>query len=140
MCQSFCLQQGVSASGPGGVSAHLPLGRHPPRQTPPGQTPPGQTPPGTHLPWADTPWADSPLPSACWDTHTPLPSAYWDTHTPCPVYAGIRSTSGRYASHWNAIFFNLNFKYNLRIRYGQFVKQMFSFKRISKVWKEVQVW
>ena len=38
-----------------------------------------------------TPWADTPLPSLC-----------WDTHTPCAVHAGIRSTSGQYASYWNA--------------------------------------
>ena len=45
--------------------------------------------------WADTPRQTPPghpplLPSACWDT------------PPCTVHAGIRSTSGRYASHWNA--------------------------------------
>ena len=65
-----------------------------------GLPPPGQTPQ-----WADTtlgrqppeqtpPWADTPLPSAC-----------WDTHPPCPVHAGIQSTSGRYASYWNAFLF-----------------------------------
>ena len=52
-------------------------------------------------------------PIACWDT-TPLgrhhppgqthPSA---RHPPFAVHAGIRSTSGRYASHWNAILFNI---------------------------------
>ena len=49
--------------------------------TPPGQTPPAQ----------------------CMLGYTPLPSACWDT-PPCTVHAGIRSTSGRYASHWNAFF------------------------------------
>ena len=67
------------------------------------------------------PPADTPLPSAYWDTHPPgrhhtgqtpsfpvhagipTPSACWDT-PPCAVHAGIRSTSGRYASHWNAYF------------------------------------
>ena len=39
--------------------------------------------PHTH-PWTDTPRADSP---------------------PCAVHAGIRSTSGRYVSYWNAILF-----------------------------------
>ena len=33
--------------------------------------------------------------------HNPLPSACWDT-PPGTVYAGIWSTSGRYASYWNA--------------------------------------
>ena len=61
--------------------------------TPRGQTPPGQTTPladNPSLP-VDNPWADTPVPSACYDTH-PLRA----------VHAGIRSTSGRYASHWNA--------------------------------------
>ena len=35
--------------------------------------------------WADTPWAGT----------------FPDRHP--PVHAGIRSTSGRYASYWNAI-------------------------------------
>ena len=76
----------------------------------------------TH-PWADTPSGRHPLlgrhtpvgrhhppPSACWDTH-PLPSACWDTPP------GIRSTSGRYASHWNAFLFQFNLmpKSNLSI-------------------------
>ena len=39
-----------------------------------------------HRGWS--PWADTPL------GQTP----------PCTVHAGIRSTSGRYASHWNAYF------------------------------------
>ena len=43
----------------------------------------------------------NPLPSACWDKHH-LPSACWDTPPPGTVYAGIWSTSGRYASYWNA--------------------------------------
>ena len=86
---------------------------HPQADTPPRQTHPGQTPP---------------LPSACWDTHTPgqtpPPNACWDTppvaqcmlaytpstqcilgYTPRAVHAGIRSTSGRYASYWNAYLF-----------------------------------
>ena len=36
---------------------------------------------------------------------TPLASTCWDTHTPYPVHAGIPSTRGRYASHWNAFLF-----------------------------------
>ena len=66
-------------------SIRHPLGRHPlPRQTHP---PPGQTPPplGRH----------------------PLPQAYTPGKTPSyAVHAGIWSTSGRYASYWNAIFFS----------------------------------
>ena len=50
-----------------------------------GYTPPGTPPPGRH------PLGRHPLPSACWDT-PPLRIA-------C---CGIRSTSWRYASHWNA--------------------------------------
>ena len=77
-------------------SVHREEGIHPPRQTPPkadthtpGQTPPGQT----HPTWADTP---------TWAVHAGI-------HTPaCAVYAGIRSTSGRYASHWNAFLLSLN--------------------------------
>ena len=37
---------------------------------------------------------------------------------PCPVHGGIRSTSGRYASYWNAFLFMLNnlFKYPCRFK------------------------
>ena len=52
----------------------MPPGRHTRAHTPPGQTPP---------------WADTPL-----DRHP--------THIPCVLHAGIRSTNGWYASHWNA--------------------------------------
>ena len=45
-------------------------------------------------PRADIPWADTPV-----GRHPP-------GQTP-PVHAGIRSTSGRYASHWNAFLFYL---------------------------------
>ena len=34
----------------------------------------------------------------------PRPEAH-TPHPPCPVHAGIRLTSGRYASHWNAFLF-----------------------------------
>ena len=55
---------------------------------PPGQTPPGQT----HPPWADT----SPL-----GRHiTP-----GQTHHLWAVHAGTQSTSGWYASYWNAFSF-----------------------------------
>ena len=61
--------------------------RHPPRQTPLGRYPP---------------WADTPLPSACWDTHPPAQCMLGYPPKPSGYY-GIRSTSGRYASHWNAM-------------------------------------
>ena len=103
-----------------GVSAPLHTGIHTPHthpspgpeaDTPLGKHPPGQTPPLQTAPWADTPGRlplgrhppgqIPPLPSACWDTH--LHPVHAGIHTPpCAVHAGIRSTSGRYASHWNS--------------------------------------
>ena len=82
ICQSFCSQEGVSASVHAGI------------HTPPGQTSPGQTPPRQIPPWEDTPWQTPPTLSACWDT--PLPSTCWDRHGYC---------CGRYASYWNAFLF-----------------------------------
>ena len=73
---------GVSLSTGGGGGRHPP-GRHPLGRHPPGRHPPGQTPPG------QTPPRQTP---------------------PCPVHAGIRSTSGRYASHWNAFLLNCLFQ------------------------------
>ena len=61
-------------------------------------------------------------PIACWDTPPsladtpPLPLPSWaDTpqvDTPSAVHAGIWSTSGRYASHWNAILCLYIFQYS----------------------------
>ena len=100
-----CLLTGeVSASGPGGVSASGPGEGYLPLVPWGVSATPSQTPSRQASPWADTPGQTPPLPSAFWDTH-PLPSACWDAHTPCPVHAGIRSTSRRYASHWNAFLF-----------------------------------
>ena len=65
-------------------------------------------------------------PIACWDTHNPprpeadtlLLGPEADTPSrhppgqqtqPCTVHGGIRSTSGRYASHWNAFVFICKF-------------------------------
>ena len=99
------------STGGGGLSAPLHAGIHPqtrgrhppgpeadtpwadiPQQIPPGRHPPGRHPlplgrhhPGRH-PQADTPLGRRPL----------------GRHSPCALHAGIRSTSGRYASHWNA--------------------------------------
>ena len=74
----------------GGVSAPLyaeihPLGRHPP---PSGQTPPRPVHTGIH---------------------TPCP-VHAGIHPPCAVHARIRSTSKRYASHWNAFLFGIAFR------------------------------
>ena len=71
-----------------GYHTHTPRTRHPPEQThpPSEQTPPRADTPQTRHP----PGADFPPPS---DQAPPLRSACWE----------IRSTSGRYASYWNAI-------------------------------------
>ena len=53
-----------------------------------------QTPPWADTPWAETPWVNTPL-----DRHPHR------QRPPCSVHSGIRSTSGRYASHWNAFLF-----------------------------------
>ena len=50
-------------------------------------------------------------PIACWDTplardQRQTPPSWADA--PCKVHAGIRSTSGRYASHWNVFLLNLD--------------------------------
>ena len=81
----FCLwsQRGVSATHPR-ADTHTPV-----------QTPPG---PGRQPPWADTPWTVH-----AW-IHTPPWAMHAGIH-PCLVHAGIRSTSRRYASHWNAFLF-----------------------------------
>ena len=82
---------------------------------------PGQTPPWTDTLLVRHPQADIP------PGRHPLGSACWDTHTPCPVLAGIRSTSGRYASHWDAFLFKTNccLKLSLPIlsrRQSQYIK------------------
>ena len=74
----------VSVCPQGGCLPHCMLG-YPPG--PEADTPLGRHPPGRH-PRVDTPQADTPQA----DT---LPA----------VHAGIRSTSRRYASHWNAFLF-----------------------------------
>ena len=82
------------------------LGRHLPRQTPPpsGRRPPRQTPRGRHYPPHRHPLGQRP------PGQTP-PS--------CTVHAGIRSTSGWYASHWNAFLFwvGLTSQYPLWLNY-----------------------
>ena len=73
--------------------ADTPMGRHPPGQTPLGRHPPGQTLSGRHLTWADTPVGRHP-PRQTPGRHPP-------GQTPPPSRHG--TTSGRYASYWNAI-------------------------------------
>ena len=64
--------------------------------------------------------------TACWDAppgQTP----------PCAVHAGIRSTSGRYASYWNAILLRMHFdgklfvhvEANLRFRLLRFYQSCY---------------
>ena len=113
---SVCPQGGVCLWG---ECLPHPLGRHPPGQTPLGQTPPWQTPLGRHPP-GQTPFPGQTPPGQTSPRqtppcpvhagiHTPMSSACWDT-PPCPVHAGIWSTSGRYASHWDAFLFQEGFK------------------------------
>ena len=44
--------------------------------------------------------------------HTPRADIPPGQTSPCAVHAGIRSTSGRYASYWNAFFFRFIFRPN----------------------------
>ena len=84
-----------------------------------------QTPPLSRQPRADSPWADIPLlPSACWDTppcqcilrYTPPAQCMLGYPPPCTVHAGIRSTSGRYASYWNAYLLEKKIPFNTKER------------------------
>ena len=85
-----------------------PLGQTPPRSdTPPGQTPPqvrhplSRHPPKQTPPWEQTPGLSTPSPGT---KYTPP-----GLSTPAPEGdSGIRSTSGRYASFWNAFLFVLS--------------------------------
>ena len=72
--------------------AGTPLGRY--TSSPPGQVPPRQV-----HPLAGTPPRQVHPPG---QIHTP------QAGTPPMVHAGIRSTSGRYASYWNAFLLSLN--------------------------------
>ena len=85
-----------------------------PRGGVPGQVPP---PPGRYTPQAGTPRAGTPpgryAPPGRYTPRQvhPLLGRYPPAGTPqagtlpATVHAGIRSTSGRYASHWNAFLF-----------------------------------
>ena len=76
------------------------LGRYSPRagSPPPGQVaPPGRYPPGRYIPRAGTPpWAATPP-----GNYTPRAT------TSLAMHAGIRSTSERYASYWNAFLWDM---------------------------------
>ena len=72
---------------------------------------------GYTSPWSDTPWLTPPWADTSLDRHlpwadTPLQTTPWED-TPCPlrcaVYAGIRSTNGRYTSHWNVFLLYISF-------------------------------
>ena len=82
-----------------------PRSRHPPEQTPPPQSRP---------PWSRPPRTDTPLPPE----QTPP-----GTDTPREADSSIRSTSGRYASYWNAFLF-LCFVSSSRILVLSFYKQI----------------
>ena len=78
--------------------------RHPPEQTPWEETPPlEQTPREQTPPRADTPQADTP-------EQTPTEQTPRSGHTPQEADSSIRSTSGRYASYWNAFLFKNKIK------------------------------
>ena len=65
---------------------------------PAGQTPPRQTPPAQCMLGCTSP-------AQCMLGYTPCP-VHARIYTPCcPVHTGIWSTSGRYASNWNAFLF-----------------------------------
>ena len=101
----------------GGVPGQVPPGRYTPwAGTPPGQVHPWQVHPqaGTRSegtsPQAGTPLAGTPPkqvhpPGRYPLAGTPPRQVHPQAGTPPAMHAGIRSTSGRYASHWNAFLF-----------------------------------
>ena len=78
VCQEFCPRGG---------------GIHPPDQAPPDQAPPDQAPPGPGPPGPGPPGTRPPRPQI--------------RHPPREADCSIRSTSGRYASYWNAFLLNI---------------------------------
>ena len=106
----------------GGVCPNSCWDTHIPRaDTHPGQIPPGRHPLGKHPPGQIPPWADTPL-----DRHPPAKHPL--ARPPCTVHAGIRPTSGRYASHWNAFLF---FKSSVRIIFSH-IKPLSDYLRTSQ--------
>ena len=62
--------------------------------------------------WDNPPGADTPL-----GRHRPGQTPPWQT-PPCTVHAGIQSTSGWYASNWNAFLFPFTFSSRQEGRLG----------------------
>ena len=100
-CLSFCSQGGVLPQCMLGY--HTPLSRHTPlEQTPREQTPPSRHPP----PRADTPLgADTPQSRSPPEQTPPKADTPPRADTPREADSTIQSTSGRYASYWNAFLF-----------------------------------
>ena len=67
-------------------------------QVPLAGPPPAGTPPGRYTPGRNTPRTGKPPPP----DRYPARQVHPQTGTPPAMHAGIRSTSGRYASYWNA--------------------------------------
>ena len=110
-----------------GVSATPLLDRHPPGQTPLL---------GRHRSWAHTPQADTP-PGQTPPSRYPHPRAAtpWADTSPYAVHAGIRSTSGRYASYWNAYFLKILLAAECDIRgYGPRISKENRDARSGKGW------
>ena len=90
MCEEFCPHGGrVSASVHAGIHTPTPWEQTPPRQ----QTPPWEQTPQEQTPPPPLDLADPPGPG----------------NTPREADSSIRSTSGRYASYWNAFLCKQNF-------------------------------
>ena len=109
------LQVSVCPQGEEYLGRYTPWVGTPPRQVhpqagPPRQVPPGQVPPtGRYTPCRQvhTPQAGTP-PKQVPPRQAPSPR---QVHPPITVHTGIRSTSGRYASHWNAFLFGISSYY-----------------------------
>ena len=97
----------------GGMSEAAPRSRHPPGSRPP--YPPGPDPPGTRPPGADTPpGPDPPGTRPSGSRHPPgtrhhprLGTRHPPRADPPKADSSIQSTSGRYASYWNAFLSSL---------------------------------
>ena len=95
-----CLSTGGVCLWSQGVSATHPWQTHPQADNPLGR-PPGRSPGNT--PWADTSPGRHPL---CRNPQADTPQAHTTQQTPTrPVHSWIWSSSGWYASHWNAFLF-----------------------------------